>query len=212
MSDHNLAPHPEPTKIVIFINKKRYDAARPAMTGREIKALAGYGDDYELRLIQGEGDREGRVIGDDEPLEMKNGLHFRALPKNRNFGRAHPDIERCAERLRALGYTMDVKTEGTWVGVIFNGFPVRGPNFNTTTTRLLIRLPNDPNAAIDMFWTSVELKLKNGSDPQSASSIEHYFGEKWRRFSWHPHGQWKPGRDDLVTYVDFVEDRLAMGV
>ena len=212
MKTEDTAPHPGHEQIKIHINKKDYDAPSRVMTGKEIKALAGYGDDFELRLIQGEGDREGRVIADDERLELKSGMHFRALPKNRNFGRVHQDIEHCIEALANLGYHVDVKVEGAWLGVIIDPFPVRSPAFNMQATRVLIRLPNDPNAAIDMFWTAPALKLTSGADPQNANTLENHHGEQWRRFSWHPNGTWKPGRDDLVSYVDFVEDRLARGV
>jgi hypothetical protein len=39
------------------------------------------------------------------------------------------------------------------------------------------------------------------------TSIETILGREWMRFSWHP-ANWRPGRDNLTTYLGFVERRL----
>lgn len=71
----------------IHLNRRLVDAPQSPMTGREILALGDYGDEYELRVLQGEGDPSGgQLIGLDESVELKNGLHFRAIPGNANFG------------------------------------------------------------------------------------------------------------------------------
>jgi len=78
---------PVQTLPPVFINKKKYAPTAPVMIGRAIKALAGIGDDHELRLLQGEDDRgEGTPIGDDQPVTIDHALHFRAVPRDRNYG------------------------------------------------------------------------------------------------------------------------------
>jgi hypothetical protein len=62
-----------------------------------------------------------------------------------------------------------------------------------------------------MFWTDKDLVLVNGAVPKSAELIETTQGKEWRRFSWHPQ-KWNPGVDDLRTYLEFVNNRLAKGV
>jgi hypothetical protein len=62
-----------------------------------------------------------------------------------------------------------------------------------------------------MFWTDEDLTLPDGKAPQNADVIETYFGKRWRRFSWHPQ-KWNPGADDVRTYLEFVNNRLAKGV
>jgi hypothetical protein len=57
------------------------------MRGAEILALGGYGSEYELYELQGEGDPTGGVaVAGDTEVALKNGLHFRAIPGNANFG------------------------------------------------------------------------------------------------------------------------------
>jgi hypothetical protein len=71
----------------VFINKHKYEPTAREMTGRQIKALAGIGDDHELRLLKGEDDRtEGTPIGDDQRVTIDRALHFRAVPRDRNYG------------------------------------------------------------------------------------------------------------------------------
>jgi len=73
--------------VPIFINRKKYEVPSGAMTGREILALAGYAEGYDLLLLQGEGDPTGgEVILADQPVQIRAGLHFRAIPGNRTFG------------------------------------------------------------------------------------------------------------------------------
>ena len=71
----------------IHLNRRRVEAPRSPMTGAEILALGGYGAEYELYKLQGEGDPTGGVaIAHDDEVELRNGLHFRAIPGNANFG------------------------------------------------------------------------------------------------------------------------------
>ncbi len=74
-------------EIPIFINRAKYEAPQEAMSGREILALAGFGEDHDLFLLQGEGDPTGGTpLGLDQEVQVKPGQHFRAIPGNRNFG------------------------------------------------------------------------------------------------------------------------------
>jgi hypothetical protein len=71
----------------IFVNRKKFDAPQEDMKGRQILALAGFGDDHDLFLLKGEGDPTGGTpIGLDQDIKVKAGEHFRAIPGNRNFG------------------------------------------------------------------------------------------------------------------------------
>ena len=73
--------------LPIFVNRKKFEAPSRSMTGRDILGLAGFADDHDLFLLQGEGDASGGTpVGLDQTLEIKAGLHFRAIPGNRNFG------------------------------------------------------------------------------------------------------------------------------
>lgn len=71
----------------IFINRRKIDVAGGNMTGEQILGAGDYGPDYNLFLLQGEGDPSGGVaVGRDQSLDVENGMHFRAIPGNANFG------------------------------------------------------------------------------------------------------------------------------
>ncbi len=71
----------------LFLNRRKVEAPSSPQTGLQILGLGGYGQDYDLYLLQGEGDPTGGVkVDHKEALEIKNGLHFRAIPGDANFG------------------------------------------------------------------------------------------------------------------------------
>jgi hypothetical protein len=73
--------------VPIFINRTKYEVERGPMTGREILAVAGFTEGYDLLLLQGEGDASGgEVILAEQVVEIVPGLHFRVIPGNRTFG------------------------------------------------------------------------------------------------------------------------------
>ena len=209
---HTQADHGGGSKTVpIFVNKTKYGVENRPYTGREILGIAGYDETFDLFLLQGEGDPTGTQIGLDETVEIKAGLHFRALPGNRNFGHAvvHPDHQRIIDELRDQGLKVSVQFEGNIIGIVIDDYPLPRGMYNNDKTRLLLRAPADPNGALDMFWTSPDLVRVDGRSPTKADMFEVYHGERWRRFSWHRNGTWKPGRDNPLTYLAFVDDGLA---
>ena len=81
--------------------------------------------------------------------------------------------------------------------------------YNKPTTNLLMQTtPQYPASAMDMFWVDDDLRLANGTLP-SSTMMEHYLGRNWLRFSWHPQN-WHPAKDSIISFIAFVERRLAM--
>jgi len=122
--------------------------------------------------------------------------------------------EQLVEEVKALrkeGYSIDAIEADGWAYVIFHEYVVPS-GYTRRATELLLKIPMSyPNGRPDMFWTSEDLKLKDGRIPQNADLIESVQGTSWRRFSWHPQN-WNPGVDNLRTYLEFVNNRLAKGV
>jgi hypothetical protein len=71
----------------VFINRRRIDVAGGEMTGAEILGAGEYGPDYNLFLLQGEGDPTGgEPVEREQTLDVKDSMQFRAIPGNANFG------------------------------------------------------------------------------------------------------------------------------
>lgn len=65
-----------------------------------------------------------------------------------------------------------------------------------------------PAAQPDCFWVDADLRLINGSMPQNTGVQALPWSQAealW--FSWHL-TQWRPGRDQLITYARFIARRL----
>lgn len=74
--------HPETKHI--FVNKKKFDVTADTLTGEQILALAGFSKDtHDLYLVHG---HEQTPILPDKVVEIKNGIHFHAVPKVIPFG------------------------------------------------------------------------------------------------------------------------------
>jgi hypothetical protein len=73
--------------IPIFINRTKYESPLEHLTGLQVLELAHLGADHELFLLSSEHDPSGgKQIGLDQKVELKPHEHFRAIPRNRNFG------------------------------------------------------------------------------------------------------------------------------
>jgi hypothetical protein len=74
MSETEKSPHP------FFVDAKRYETAKTALTGAEIKAIASVAPNYQL-FLEEEGDRPDKGIGDGEAVSIHERVkHFFAVP------------------------------------------------------------------------------------------------------------------------------------
>jgi hypothetical protein len=73
---------------------------------------------------------------------------------------------------------------------------------------LLVIIPSGyPNAALDMFRTSPDVKLINNNWPQTAQSRDIHMGINWQ--VWSRHFIWRVGVDSLRTYLTAVKKELS---
>lgn len=73
--------------VPIFVNRRKFEVKESSLSARQILALVGLGEGYDLRLLKGEGDPgEGECLLADQAVPIRPGLHFRAVPGNCTFG------------------------------------------------------------------------------------------------------------------------------
>lgn len=71
-----------------------------------------------------------------------------------------------------------------------------------------------PYAQPDCFWADPDLRLSSGAVPQNAgpgTPIPHLPGQAALWFSWHLQ-VWNAARDDLMTWLTVIRQRLAQPV
>lgn len=88
------------------------------------------------------------------------------------------------------------------------GFP---PAYNPREGDVLIRiLPGYPMTPLDMFWTYPDIRLANGSWPAASEVHENLGGRNWQR--WSRHTAWRPGIDDLRSFLTSVIAEINKGI
>lgn len=92
MAEHEAIAVDRPPEVehpVIFIDDKEYRAPERVMTGAQLRQLAAppIGPDRDLWLEEHHG--EDRLIGDNEPVELRPGVRFFSTPKHITPGAGH---------------------------------------------------------------------------------------------------------------------------
>lgn len=110
--------------------------------------------------------------------------------------------------LDSLDYSYTLEVSDGFVNVVLADFPT--PGLDLRRVDLLLRLPMGfPDATPDMFWLSPALTA-NGAAIPGTEVTENHFGRAWQRWSRHIGGQWRPGVDNLETYLAYVRRALAI--
>jgi hypothetical protein len=202
----------EEVRITILINKKPYHICGDVITADEIRHLAGADPDYEVWKIVKSPDPEGQLPIDDVQvtgsIEVKSGDKFRVVPPG-TFGAVAAMPQQLAQEiayLRSQGYKIDVHENSGMIILIIRHYNLP-PGYNKAATDLLLKIPiSYPNGKLDMFWTEPDLRLQD-SNGQANTSVENILDRQWLRYSWHPQ-KWNPGRDNLLTFLQFIDRRL----
>ena len=85
------------------------------------------------------------------------------------------------------------------------------PGWNTDIATIRFIAPvGYPNAQPDCFWTLPAMQLSDGTVPTNSNTSQiPETTDDWFWFSWHVgSGQWKPNRDDLLTYFSVLMSRF----
>lgn len=70
---------------------------------------------------------------------------------------------------------------------------------------LLVRLPSGfPDAGPDMFWFAQPVARIDGVEIPAIQVTEVYLGRTWQRWSRHIGDRWRPGVDDLRSYMAYI--------
>ena len=117
-----------------------------------------------------------------------------------------PLLEEHIKTLESDGHKIEVK-EGPEICIIFKDYSIPSNIWDCEKVDLLvITHPTYPNAKMDMFWVDPPITLKNGAMAKAVSP-EKKCERDWQRFSWHVNN-WNPAHDNLITYLNVVNDRL----
>lgn len=188
-------------------------------TGRQLKEQLGIDQDRHLAVVE---NGQTRAVGDDETVEVADGMHVSDAPRYR-YGAA-PAV---AARLEAEArYIADLYRQPTDFGFDndFGQWWVYLPEFvlpnrwRQSSTPMLVTVPDQyPSSPPDGFFLSNDLRDENGRRPA------HYFEERsahnpltskgWAWFcihvqKWNPSYDFRDG-DSVAKYLTLIH--LVMG-
>lgn len=117
-----------------------------------------------------------------------------------------PLLEEHIKTLEAEGYKIEVN-EGPEICIVFKDYSIPSNIWDCDKVDLLVITHSTyPNAKMDMFWVDPPITLKSGA-LANAVSLETKCGKNRQRFSWHINS-WNPAHDNIITYLNVVNDRL----
>ena len=98
------------------------------------------------------------------------------------------------------------RPDGTAIVVVPGVALPAGWSHQHTCVRWLLS-PAYPAAQPDCFYTDLDLRISGGATPTN-TGVQQLDAQPLLWFSWHLQVAWRPGRDDLLTYLRFVELRF----
>ena len=121
-------------------------------------------------------------------------------------------IEEDAGYLASTGWRHELAVDGGFVCLVIYDYPL--PNgYLPQQADLLLRLPQGfPDAAPDMFWFCPEVSYADGRMPPNTGDRLPWAGRTWQRWSRHLATAWRPGIDNLQTYLRLIRTDLTTAV
>jgi hypothetical protein len=121
-------------------------------------------------------------------------------------------VEDDAAFLESKGWCYQVGSDGQFICVVIREYPLPA-GYAPSCADLLLRLPQGfPDAAPDMFWFCPDVSYATGGVPPATGDRLEYDGRIWQRWSRHLATAWRPGIDNLQTYLRLIRTDLAGAV
>ncbi len=107
------------------------------------------------------------------------------------------------------GFAVHAQSEDGMMCLVFEQFPLAA-GLAPAASDLLVRLPAGfPDAYPDMFWFADNITRADGRLIPATNVVSTYVGRSWYRWSRHVGGQWRPGVDDLRSYIAYIRKCLV---
>ena len=199
-------------EVAIHIDRKLYKSPTPT-TGLALKKLASIPAGYDLfEEVPGKGD--DILIRDTDTIKLKDGEHFYSAQSSLNPGRGDvplPDVDVSYLQSKGIEFTVIALVHETLLRIQNYILP---DAYTPRQVELLIRLPiGYPSAMPDMFFTSPTVSLAKGGKPMRTESIVQLEGMQWQQWSRHfTRSLWRPGIDNIGSYLSSVKIELAKGI
>ncbi len=113
--------------------------------------------------------------------------------------------------LESKGFPYELNQCGQELYLVLKGWKFSPAYTPEQADVLIIISPAYPLGQLDMFWTNPSIRLKNGASPQACELHQVLSdGKQWQR--WSRHINWRPGIDNLQTFIKAITAEISKGV
>ena len=118
--------------------------------------------------------------------------------------------ERDEQYLKDKEFRYDLTQVGSEIHLVVQGCPFPDA-YNVRTADILIKIPAGyPLTPLDMFYTNPSVMLATGAVPAACGQMESHGGRTWQR--WSRHHAWRPGVDNLRTFITAMTMEIQKGI
>lgn len=101
-------------------------------------------------------------------------------------------------------FVWDAVVEAGMVCVTIKEYPLTA-GLTPAVNELLVRLPAGfSDVGPDMFWLAEPVTRIDGAEIAAVQVNEVHLGRSWQRWSRHIGARWRPGVDDLRSYMAYI--------
>jgi hypothetical protein len=113
--------------------------------------------------------------------------------------------------LQSKGFHYELNQVGQELYLVLKGWKLP-PAYTPEEADLLIIISAAyPLGQLDMFWTNPTIRLKTGAFPQACEYHQALNdGKQWQR--WSRHINWRPGIDNLQTFIKAMTAEIGKGI
>jgi hypothetical protein len=196
--------------IVVHFGRDKYEAPSSPMTGAELRRLfnvPGTDDLFRARGSKIDPDHPN-AIADGEQVELKNGDHFVAIPRDITGGavelstlpsRIRDELSLVAEEL-AAGPIAVVDLGGERAVIV----PLEAAGWQPSRLDVLIKLPAlYPDQRPDLIFLPVTATSPWGAPTRIMAAVS-LAGRQWNQISWHMTGAYDTARNNLFDFVKSI--------
>lgn len=206
-------PIPPAKKYLIKVDKEKFPWTRPWIAVEQVIRFIHKDNPSNYNLVKFLSSSPKPVplpFTGTIDLREKCLLRFVVQPKTQNDG-LQPGFslpEEDVDFLKASGFSWEARTEGNYMWLILEGYPLpEGYQIATCSVALMIP-PTYPASEIDMAYFHPHLAKKTGR-AINAVTYQTIGNKSFQRWSRHRMpGQWKPGIDNISTHLLLVNNWL----
>src|SRR3984893_1283944 len=118
--------------------------------------------------------------------------------------------EQDEQYLKDKGFSYELNQVGPAIHLILHAWPFPDA-YKLRSADVLVKIPPGyPMTQLDMFYTNPTVMLAGGAFPVTSDQMENHGSLTWQR--WSRHHPWRPGVDNLRSFITAMASEIKKGI